>query len=575
MYKTRPLGTAAPNPPATPRALFMRHPASAGIGAALAAASTGRGPAIHCLAVTDFSGQQQLIAALLDPRCYPHPARRVRLIETHISWVLLAGPYAYKFKKAVDLGFLDFTALEARAFFCAEELRLNRRLAPHLYLDVVPIGGSHARPVLGQTPAIEYAVRMRRFASGKLLDRQLARGQVTPQHMDSLAATLGRFHRELPSAAPGSEYGTAANIRAAAAQNFEQIQPLLHADEDLDTLAVIRQLTEAEYAAQEQYFSERRRLGWVRECHGDLHLGNIVLIGGAPVPFDGIEFSAGLRWMDVMSEIAFLMMDLLYRSHAELAYRFLNAYLESTGDYAGVAVLRFYLAYRAMVRAKISAIRAAQPQQPKHDGEREMRDCSGHLALAMRCLTLHRPALIITHGLPGSGKTTFAQMALERLGAVRIRSDVERKRLFGLGALESSRAGTDIYSKEAAGQTYARLEELARAVLAAGFPVIVDAAFLRRGERDRFRAIVQDMKAPFAIASLHAPDSALRARIAHRRAHAQDASEADERVLSLLQAREEPLAADELACSAEFFDTQNSDAFPAASWTRLQALLAP
>lgn len=525
--------------------------------------------------MTNLAAQQRLVAALLDPRRYPHAARKVRVIETHISWVLLAGRYAYKIKKAVDLGFLDFTTLQARGFYCAEELRLNSRLAPQIYLDAIPIGGSHDHPLFGREPAIEYAVRMRRFASARLMDKLVAQGLVMPQHLDALAATIARFHGALPPAAANSAFGTAARIRAAAMQNFDQMEALLTEQKDRSALSAIRKLTETEYAAREKTFGERRAQGCVRECHGDLHLGNIALIGGEPVPFDGIEFNAELRWLDVMNEAAFPVMDLLQHGQQGLAFRFLNAYLEATGDYAGIATLRFYLAYHAMVRAKISAIRASQPGRHQRARAGDLVSCRGYLALAEQCLRERRPALIITHGLPGSGKTTFAQMALERLGAIRVRSDVERKRLYGLGALEDSRTRMDIYSKEATRRTYVRLEELSRIILAAGFPVIVDAAFLKHGERERFRTIAQDMQAPFAITSLHAPDAALRTRIARRRAAGQDASEANEQVLGLLQAAEEPLAAEEQAWSAQFFGEEGTQPFAAPEgWDRLQKLLA-
>lgn len=525
--------------------------------------------------MTDFPTQQQLIAALLDPGRYPHSARKVQLIETHISWVLLSGRYAYKIKKALNLEFLDFTTLASRRFYCEEELRINRRMAPQIYLDVIPIGGSHDSPVIGEQPAIEYAVRMHRFASGKLMDSQAAQGLATPQQMDSLASTLVRFHGGLPLPAPGSNYGSAASIRAAAMQNFEQLQPLLPDANDRENLSSIKRLTETEYAACEKHFVERSTQGRVRECHGDLHLGNIALIGGKPVPFDGIEFNADLRWMDVINEAAFPMMDLLHYKQPELAFRFLNAYLETGGDYAGVSTLRFYLAYRAVVRAKICAIRAFQPGLPKRAQIKEFADCHSYLALAERCLTQRHPALIITHGLPGSGKTTFSQMVLERLGAIRVRSDVERKRLFGLEALDSSRTSDGIYGKEATQRTYARLHDLARAILAAGFPVIVDAAFLRRNEREQFHALALDMAVPFAIASIQAADSTLRTRITHRRALAHDASEADAGVLQMLQTVQEPIAPQELSCCVEFANEETAERFYAPqNWKRLQELLA-
>lgn len=490
--------------------------------------------------MTDFQCQQRLVAALLEPRRFPQGARAVRLIETHISWVLLAGRYAYKIKKAVDLGFLDFTTLDLRRFYCSEEIRLNRRLAPQLYLDVVAIGGSAEDPRLDAQPAIEYAVRMRRFPARNLLDKLLAKREVTTRHIDQLAATLVRFHANLLPAAPDSAYGTAARIRAEALQNFEALEPPLHDVGDAADLAAAKRAAEAEFSACERQFDARRAQGRVRECHGDLHFGNIVLIGDEPVPFDAIEFSPELRWMDVMSEIAFPVMDLLYHDEPTLGWRLLNAYLEGSGDYEGVSVLRFYLAYRAMVRAKISAIRAMQPDVAKRKQAAETASCRRHLALARQCLVRPKPALIITHGLPGSGKTTFAQTALERFGAIRVRSDVERKRLFGLGALERSRSGVNenIYRAEATQRTYARLHELAESILAAGYSVIVDAAFLKRAERQQFRDLAQQTGARFVIASLRADDAVLRARLSHRLSLAGDASEADAAVLDRLQAAE-------------------------------------
>jgi aminoglycoside phosphotransferase family enzyme/predicted kinase len=525
--------------------------------------------------MSDFPSQQKLIAALCDPKHSPLGPGPVRLVETHISWVLLAGRFAYKIKKAVDLEFLDFTELASRRFFCQEELRLNRRMGPQLYLDVMPIGGSPGRPLPGREPAIEYAVRMRRFPAGKLLDKLLVKGAVTPQHMDSLAMTLAAFHRALPAAAPGTPWGSPASIGAAATQNFDQMAPLLPDAPDRSEIDIVRRLTEAAYAAHQRDFAARREQGFVRECHGDLHLGNVALIRGVPVPFDGIEFSADLRWQDVMSETAFLTMDLLYHDESALAFRFLNSYLEAGGDYAGLVTLPFYLAYRAMVRAKIGAIRAAQPGMERRARNREISAARQYLTLAQRCLEARRGALIITHGLPGSGKTTFSQLALERLGAIRLRSDVERKRLFGLGPLEDSRNGGDIYGAEATRRTYARLHELARIALDAGFPVIVDAAFLRRDEREHFRRLAGEMGVPFAIASLHAPDAVLQTRLAQRQARANDASEADAGVLAMLRTAAEPLAQDERASTVEFSNDDGVHAFSEQQdWAQLETAVS-
>ena len=564
---------------------------------------------------TDYAKQQALVAALLDGRRFPHAARSVRLVETHISWVLLAGRYAYKIKKALDLGFLNFTTLEARKFYCAEEIRLNRRLAPKVYLDVIAIGGAPDAPEFGAQPAIEYAVRMRRFATSKELDHLLARGELMPRHMDKLAAMLADFHGGLPRAQADSAFGAPETIRASAMQNFETLLSLPTAHRDAVTELSLS--TEHAYAACEKYFAQRHAQGCVRECHGDLHLGNIVLIGDRPVPFDGIEFNPALRWIDVMDEVAFLAMDLLHGQRPDLAFRFLNAYLEATGDYGGVSVLRFYLAYRAAVRAKISAIRAFQaaplsssldetvshstklpktaakslviPQagRAKRGGRsrdnaslrelhtlvqaQEMAVCRDYLKLADECLARGRHALILTHGLPGSGKSTFAQAALERLRAIRIRSDVERKRLFGMNPLDNSRSGSGegIYSTDATRRTYARLHELARGLLDAGFAVIVDAAFLGQGEREQFHALAQRMSVPFAMVSMQASTDTLGARITRRHAAGGDASEADLGVLHMLQAVRQPLLPHELERTVEFLNDAD-----AASWEKLDALLA-
>ena len=514
--------------------------------------------------------QQQLVSALLTRRFFPHEPQ---IEETHISWVLLTGRDAYKIKKAVNLGFLDFSTLEARHFYCDEELRLNRRLAPGLYLDVVSIGGSPNHPVLGGEPAIEYAVHMRRFAQTSRMDSMLERGRITPAHIDKLASAIAVFHTALPPAAADSPLCATTAIQVAASQNLTHLPQLLSVPNDLAMLEAVRQASANEFAACEPLFRQRAAAGCVRECHGDLHLGNIVLLDDMPTPFDCIEFSTALRWIDVISEIAFPVMDLLRRGHAPLAWRLLNAYLEYTGDYRGCSVLRFYLSYRAMVRAKIAAIYASQ----RGDAKAELESCRSYLGLAHEWLTRRRPGLIITHGLPGCGKSTFAQIALERLGAIRIRSDVERKRLFGLGALANSNSqlGADIYNEDATRQTYARLHELARGLLAAGCTVIIDAAFLRHAERESFRALAREMAAPFVIASLQADVVTLAERLSQRKIRGNDASEADFSVLQKLQDTQESLWNDELAVTVTFINDSDVDALRSAeeAWKSLDTHL--
>jgi aminoglycoside phosphotransferase family enzyme len=304
-----------------------------------------------------------LFAALLDPACYPHPVARVRVIETHISWVLLTGEYAYKIKKPVNLGFVDFTTPGQRRYYCEEELRLNRRLALGLYLEVVSIRGDPGAPrISGEGPVLDYAVKMREFPQDALASRRIAGGDFGAAEIDALAARVAEFHAGAPAAGPEGRFGTPDAVLSAALQNFEQMLPLVKTVTEVRTLRMLRQWTEREHGARRDAFERRRGEGFVRECHGDLHLGNITMIDGRPVPFDCIEFNDELRWIDVMSEVAFLAMDLEDRGRRDLAWRFLNRYLEATGDYAGIPVLRFYLVYRALVRAKVHLIRSRQPR---------------------------------------------------------------------------------------------------------------------------------------------------------------------------------------------------------------------
>jgi len=515
---------------------------------------------------------RRLIEALQNPACYPYPVASVKLLETHISWVLLAGDYVYKIKKPVDFGFLDFSTLARRQFFCQEELRLNRRLAPDLYLEVVGIGGSPDAPVLGAEPAFEYAVKMRRFAEQMLLDHRLAQGCLTVRQLERLAETMAQFHANLPPAEPDSGFGHAEAIFAPTRQNFLQLAQLL--DESYaDRLASLQATNVEEYQRCLPLFFRRLQAGMVRECHGDLHLGNIVLLDDQPIPFDGIEFNPALRWIDGISDVGFLIMDLLHRQRPDLAYAFLNAYLQNSGDYAGLGVLTFYLGYRALVMAKVSAIRARQTGKTA-----SLEKCDSYLTLAEQFYQPKRLALIITHGLPGCGKTVVSQIVLEKFQVIRLRSDVERKRLFGLQALQQSQSAIEggIYSAEATERTYRHLLELSRQILQNGFSVIVDAAFLKRQERQAFSALAQILSVPFVILHVHGDEVLQRRRIQQRQTDRSDASEADIAVYELLKAAQEGLSDEEVQVSVEIInnDTLQRLASESAPWDRLVSLLA-
>ncbi|HEX5613342.1 MAG TPA: AAA family ATPase [Burkholderiales bacterium] len=518
----------------------------------------------------------RLVRALCDPACFPDPVARVEAIETHISSVLLTGAFAYKLKKPLDLGFLDFTTLEKRRFCCEEEVRLNRRTAPSIYLDVVPVTGTLARPKIGGAgPVLDYAVRMRQFGADQTFDALLARGELTGERIDQLAACVAAFHATIAVAEASHPFGTPERVWRAARENFLQIEPFVEAAALRESLAGLRAWSEAEFARLRPVLEARRADGFVRECHGDLHLRNVALIDGQPVPFDCIEFNADLRWIDVASEIAFAVMDLLAHGASPLAWRFLNAYLEATGDYACLQALRFYLAYRSMVRAKVAAIRSRQADATAAERAHAAGELEHYVALAATPGKPAMPALIVMTGLSGSGKTRLAGSLAQQLGAIRIRSDVERKRLHGVAAQARTGAGieTGLYASEASAKTYARLAELARAVLASGFPVIADAAFLRRADRDALRSIARRANARFVLVACEAPLEVLRQRIAARERGGNDASEATVAVLERQIATREPLAPEELA-EAIVCDASRPDASQAAA-KKIAGQLAP
>jgi len=463
----------------------------------------------------------------------------VTLLETHISWVLLAGDDAYKVKKPLRLAFVDFSTPARRRDCCEEEVRLNRRLAPGLYLGVVPIRGTEQAPHLGGLgEVIDHAVHMRRFPAGALFAELLAAGRLEAADLDRLAHRLANFHRDAPVAPAGATYGLPDQVVDPVLELSTQLQRSGGGPGSID----LRDAIADQARVLRPIWLERRRAGAVRECHGDLHLSNVVRIDGDAIAFDCIEFDPALRWIDVFDDIAFLTMDLKAHGRGDLAYRFLDTYLQHTGDYAGLPVLRFYEIARALVRALVRQLRPVGAPTPTPTDP-------DYLACAERWMqgAMPTPRLLITHGLSGSGKSTLARQMLETVGAIRVRSDVERKRLFGLGALQSSsQHGLDLYTDDATRRTFQRLADLARGTLRAGYPVIVDAAFLRHAERVTFRALAAELGVPFAILDCEAAQAHLRQRVADRGAAGSDPSEADGLVLERQLATHEPLTGDEL-----------------------------
>lgn len=469
-----------------------------------------------------------LITPLTRAKAYQHPVKSIRLVETHISWVLLTGDYAYKIKKPVNFGFLDFSTLEKRAFFCHEEIRLNQRFSPDLYLEVVAITGTIDKPQMGGTgDVIDYAVKMRQFPADQTLSELAEQEKLTVDEIDQLSKSVADFHAAIGNATEKSAYGQNADIKHWFDENFTQISPLLIEAKHKEQLQKIQLWGDHEWSNTSELMQLRREQGYVRDCHGDLHLSNITLIDNKVRLFDCIEFNPMFRWIDVISEVAFLMIDLLHYGYANYTHRFLNHYLQVTGDYQSVILLRYYLVYRALVFAKIALLRDAQ--LPNTDDSNQLR-YSSFANLAERYTEATSPKLIITHGFSGSGKSTLSEKLAENIGALQIRSDIERKRLFGHPATnnEPSKLGVGLYTPQITQALYLYLAQCAKTIIQSGFSVIIDASFLKRAQRNLFQQLAIACNAPFIILDVQASNEELCRRIVNRQ---HDPSEATIEVL--------------------------------------------
>jgi hypothetical protein len=469
-----------------------------------------------------------LIQALLNPAAYPHTVTHIELIETHISWVLLTGQYAYKIKKNVQFDFLDFSTLEKRHFYCQEELRFNSRFAPDLYLQVVPITGSAQHPQMnGSGITIEYAVQMQQFDGSQLLSHIADRGELTPAIIDQLAALTADFHKNAKADKSDSHFGTPQETHHWFQGNFAHIFPLINNEKFLQQILQLEHWGEQALLKNKRLMEQRKQHGFIRECHGDLHLGNITLIDGKVTPFDGIEFNPGLHWIDVISEIAFVVMDLQQRGLNQLAHRFLNRYLSASGDYDGLTLLPYYLVYRALVRCKVALLCWEQHKNPQ-----DLQEAESYANLAESFSQSKLPRLLITHGYSGSGKSTFSAQIAENQGIIHLRSDIERKRLIDQSQKSAgNEVNQGLYTAENVLLVYRRLVELASSILDAGFSVLIDAAFLQSSQRELFAALAAEKQVDFVILDFYAPELELKRRISARQQSGNDASEATLAVL--------------------------------------------
>jgi aminoglycoside phosphotransferase family enzyme/predicted kinase len=471
----------------------------------------------------------------------------VRLIETHVSWLFLTGRHVYKIKRPVCYPFVDLRLVARRKFFCEEELRLSRRFAPELYEDVCTVTVQDGRTRIGGAgEVVEYAVCMQQFADEEVLDRLLASGRIEVRELEEFGRDLARRQSTLPVARFPQEWGSPVMVRRQLLENLSQcvqcFAPLCTQGE----LHAIGEPLRVMLEALEPLLETRREQGWVRECHGDLHARNVVRHEGRLVAFDCMEFEPAFRWIDVAEEIAFLLMDLHAQRAPLHAHAFLSGFLAQGGDYGACRLLRLYAIHRALVRAKVAALEAAGTSDVASRDAAAARHRI-YLDEVRRQLVLRRPTLLLMCGLSGSGKTWLASRLAPQLGAVHLRSDVERKRLAGLGELEQSGSGIGqgLYSRESGERVMEHLLQCAGDALAGGYTVIVDATLGRRSDRERFRTLAAAHKVDVRLMHCHAPRNVLESRICDRQQAGVDASEADLAVLAWQESHGEAIAPEE------------------------------
>jgi uncharacterized protein len=482
-----------------------------------------------------------LIARMLRRDFYPHAtADRIELVQTHISFVLLTGPYAYKVKKAVKLDFLDFGTLERRRHFCQEEVRLNRRGAPGVYHGVVAVtrdDDAGALQLDGTGAAVEHAVKMRQLAQDRLFSNMLVSGRLGVGEVENLARTLAAYHaasrtdeRIAQSAVPVRLRRTIDDVYATAARYVGRLQPRQRFEQT-------RAFTDRFLAESERLLTSRVDGGYVRDCHGDLHLGNICLgDGGEVLLFDCIEFDERLRFLDVMHDAAFTAMDLEARGRPDLTNSFVNAYAERTGDWEGLRVLPLYLCARAYVRAMVHSLLSDEPQASAAETERARRDADGYYRLSHAYTLPRRGGVCLVVGVSGSGKSTVARLLARQTGAVHIRSDAVRKHL-ALVPLDA-RGGPALYTDVMTGNTYSRLLELGLALAQSGYRVILDARYHRASARGEAVGRARAAGLPVRIVHCMAARAVLHDRLLHRRG---DVSDATAELLEDQLARFEPI----------------------------------
>jgi aminoglycoside phosphotransferase family enzyme/predicted kinase len=480
-------------------------------------------------------------SVLLD-RLLEHPeilgVKQLQLIETHSSFVLLGDDsFAFKIKKEVNLGFLDYSSLSKRKQACLRELEFNSRFCSSIYLGVIALGTRGDQVVLEEDlesdACSEFAVKMNQFDRELEFSRLLEQGRLTLEHLQSLAVKVASSHSKLPR-----EFGRDQVVLEAMRDNIKTLEKLLFESHVMDSDSgreIMEQVSfvwawfQDKFDSLAQFFVERKQGGFIRQCHGDLHLGNCTLYRNEVEMFDCIEFNEDFIHIDVIQDVSFMIMDLEVNRKPDLAIEFLNTYLQYSGDYEGLRALNLYCTYKAFIRAKVHGITILN--SPHCDPKENLEHMKSYISLASKFISRDPSFIALMHGPSGSGKSFVAKKLSRASESIHVIADVERKRLFGIGPLDSSRAlSEDIYSKEASERTYARLGEVAKTSVESGFSAICDATFLQRRTRRLLASVALSLEVPCVIVECTASRPRLLERIQSRTG---DPSEATEKVLEM------------------------------------------
>lgn len=464
--------------------------------------------------------EQRFLISLLKPSAYPELTNSVALIQTHVSFLFMTDTYVYKIKKAVDFGFLNFMTLDRRFFYCKEEVRLNRRLCPDMYLGVVEVRDSPAGATFcGQGEIIDYAVKMKRLPAERMLDRMLAAGRVTTDDIRRIARIVGGFHLNAERGEDIDTYGRIESIQHNWEENFLQLAESIDINLPTHDLRLIRDWGNAFIKANEEIFAWRVKGGFIRDCDGDIHLENICLTDRIYI-FDCIEFNSRFRYSDTAADIAFFLMDMDFHRQNSMGETFLDEYITATGDREITSVLDFYKIYRAVVRGKVEILKLHDPHISENEKNVAREKSYRYFRLAKGYIVRRGlpQSLIITCGLMGTGKSALAQELSFELGLESINSDVVRKELAGIApdahAFEAYKKG--IYTPAASEATYRELLRRADSALARGQSILVDATFGKKINRALFRSLADRYGIPLFVIQVDCPEKLLEQRLRDR-----------------------------------------------------------